>query len=194
MPAESWPARAWRLLRPGGPLARPSDRWEARLVVTAILLALIAVPVCGSHASRVYDSQVAIAREQQAERRQVTAVVLEGAQGPVAGGPETQVDDVEARWTLPDGAERTGEVSVPAGTDRGARIPIWVNSSGDPVPAPMTEFTALVVAFGVGLILWLGVVLGLALIVVGTHQVLERVRAAAWARDWAEFGPKTSDR
>lgn len=191
---ESWPARFWRLIHPGGPLVRPWDRWEARLLVTAILLAVVAVPVAGVLVSEVYVRHADLARAQQADRTQVTAVVLADAGSFVAGGPAVQVAEVPALWRLPDGTERSGPVSVPAGTDQGARLPIWVDGAGEPVPPPLSAFNALTIALSVGLLGWLGVVLVLTLVVLAVHLALDRVRAAAWAREWETLGQGRSGR
>jgi hypothetical protein len=190
----AWLLRFWRLLRPGGPLVRPWDRWEARLFLGAVLLALVAVPVAGLVVSQVYGTQAAIAREQQADRSPATALVLAEAGSFVAGGPASQVEEVPALWVLPDGTERTGPIAVPAGTDRGARLPIWVDGEGEPVPPPLSMFNALGIALSVGLLLWLGVVLVLALVVLAAHCALDRVRAAAWAREWERLGQGRSGR
>ncbi|GAB3572418.1 membrane protein [Amycolatopsis endophytica] len=186
--------RFWRLLRPEGPLARPWDRWEARLFLVAILLALVAVPVSVLVVSQVYGTQASIARAQQTDRSPVMALVLAEAGTFVAGGPVSQVQEVPALWVLPDGTERTGPIAVAAGTDRGARLPIWVDGEGEPVPPPLSMFNALGIALSVGLLLWLGVVLVLALVVLGVHCALDRARAAAWAREWERLGQGRSGR
>ncbi|WP_435581796.1 Rv1733c family protein [Amycolatopsis thermoflava] len=191
---ESWPVRFWRLIHPGGPLVRPWDRWEARLLVVAILLAVAAVPLAGLLVSGVYARQSELAREQQADRTQVTAVVLADAGAFVAGGPAVQVTEVPALWRLPDGTERSGPVSVPAGTDQGTRLPIWIDGAGEPVPPPLSAFSALSIALGVGLLGWLGVVLVLTLAVLAVHLALDRVRAAAWAREWETLSQGRSGR
>ncbi|GHE81492.1 membrane protein [Amycolatopsis deserti] len=191
---ESWPVRFWRLLHPGGPLVRPWDRWEARLTVVAILLAVVAVPVAGVLVSGVYARQADLARAQQADRTQVTALVLEDAGSFVAGGPAVQVVQVPALWRLPDGTDRTGPVTVPAGTDQGARVPIWVDGAGEPVPPPLSTFNAMSIALSIGLLVWLGVVLVLTLVVLAVHFALDRVRAAAWEREWEALGQGRSGR
>ncbi|MDQ0381630.1 Rv1733c family protein [Amycolatopsis thermophila] len=180
--------RFWRLLRPGGPLARPWDRWEARLLIAAILLALLAVPVSGALASDVYGRQAEVAREQQADRTRASALLLADADPFVTGGPAAQVDEVPARWLLPDGTDRTGSLQVPAGTHRGARVPIWIDRTGEPVPPPLSTFNALSIALSIALLVWLGVVLALAFVVFVVHFALDRLRAAAWAREWETLG------
>lgn len=191
---EPWPARFWRMLRPRGPLVRPWDRWEARLVVVAILLALVAVPVSGELVSGIYVRQAATARAQQADRTQVTALVLAPAARVVADGPGAQVDDVPALWRLPDGTERTGKISVAAGTDQGSRVRIWIDGAGNAVSPPLSTFTALSIALSVGLLVWLGVVLALTLAVLAVHLALDKVRAAAWAREWQTLSQGRSGR
>ncbi|MFD4193514.1 Rv1733c family protein [Amycolatopsis thermoflava] len=184
-PIMVWLGRQWRLISPGrGSLARAWDRAEAAVLATAVLAALVAVPVAGVVVSEVRAAQTAVSRQQQAERHEVDAVVLE------VTPPGLDSDDATATvvWRLPGGSDRTGTVPAGRGTEPGDRVPVWVDPAGEPVPTPLTASNALTVALAAGLLAWLGVVVVLGLLVALVRAGLDRLRLAAWEREWSEFG------
>ncbi|HEV8555675.1 MAG TPA: hypothetical protein VGR06_04660 [Actinophytocola sp.] len=85
-------------------------------------------------------------------RRPATATLIRDApEATGAGDLITAVSPVRARWTLPDGTERTGTVKASNGTRAGAPVPIWLDGAGNPVDAPVVRddrTTTITVATG----------------------------------------------
>ena len=190
MTGTTWLTRQLRWLGAGhNQLARPWDRLEAALVVTATILALSAIPIALTVGSEVRADALATAAAQRATRTETTAVLLDGA--PYAPSSEAQVASptpVEAWWRLPDGSERTGLITADPGTPEGARVAIWLDPAGDPVAQPMTATNALGAGLSVAVLVWAGVIVSLGLLLWLARLVLDRARAAAWAREWARMG------
>ena len=192
-PFTLWLTRQWRLLHPGrGSVARPSDRIEGAVLAVALVTALIAVPVAGIVVSTVYADQMAVSRQQTAERHEVSALVLTDAPPalPDDHSSAAQAETVTATWRLADGSDRTGPITVGAGTTAGTHVPIWVDPAGSAVPAPQTAAGAMSFALGLGLLVWCGVVVALAALVALVHRGLDRLRLTAWDREWARHGRK----
>ena len=77
-------------------------------------------------------------------RRPATAVLIRDAPEATGAGGDliTVVSPVRARWTLPDGTERTGTVKASNGTKAGTPVPIWLDGVGNPVDAPVVRAPA----------------------------------------------------
>lgn len=183
-------SRCRRRIHPGrNPLVRRSDRIQARLLLATVVGVLLAAVVAASLGGTSYRRQLAIAGAEAANRHPATAVLLADAQQPLTvndGTPSASLPvHVRARWELPNGVEQVGQVPVSYQADRGTEVPIWLNSSGDPVPRPTQPSDALLAGVLVGLFSWLavsGVLIGLYLLAV---RMLDRGRTAQWERDWA---------
>jgi hypothetical protein len=123
-----------------------------------------------------------------ATRHEVAAVTLQAAAPSSASSLATAW--VDARWTAPDGRQRTGQVQVANGTPKGSREKIWVTGSGDmaPPPLPASELSQMAdcAAAGAGI--------GLAILVLIARTVLRRAlnrqRMAAWDAGWAAVEPR----
>ena len=193
--AEPYPRRrAWlRGLWPDrNPLRRSSDRLAAAIVAAALVTFLVGAPIAALGAgwwAQAAASQVA--RAQHASWRQVPAVLVVGAPSAmdvgygVAAPPEAR-----ARWTAPDGTARRGYVVVPAGTQAGRTVRIWVDRAGWQTGPPLRPdqvtgqmVLAMVIApFTLGAVLVCAGTLGL--------QAVDRRRLAAWDADWQTTGPR----
>jgi hypothetical protein len=68
-----------------------------------------------------------------------TATLIRDAPEATGAGGDliTTVSLVRARWTLPDGTERTGSVKASNGTKAGTPVPVWLDDAGNPVDAPV---------------------------------------------------------
>ncbi len=175
------------------PLRRVSDRVE-----TLVLVALLAVFAGGSpfaaHASASWISALSQQelRAQQTDFRQVTAVLLDLPWTPSGYGVGL-APQADARWVAPDGAARTGIITVPAGAKAGAGVKIWTDLSGQVVtPLQRDQIamradlaaTAAVAALGVVLVIAAGTV----------RLALNRRRMAGWDADWLATGPRWTSR
>ena len=161
------------------PLRRRTDRIDAAIRVLTLILFLVAVP---------------LATAQQVAEHQVTAVLLRQAQSTGIPDPYTsvQMTQVLARWQLPGGAPRSGQVPAPAGARAGSIVPVWIDASGA-ITRPPPDHRVIV-----GDVCVTVVVTGLVAIAVvlgsGTlaRHVLDRRRMRAWAADWRTTGPRWS--
>ncbi|RPK80521.1 MULTISPECIES: hypothetical protein [Streptomyces] len=190
----------WGLLRGrGNPLRRATDRSEARVALGALLLLVIGAPAAGWAGGAVADASLQRSvRAQHEERHPVDAVVVGALPGRerFAGDPEGGSEPtaltwvVVASWQAPDGSPRTGEVATASRPGApGARVRIWTDAAGLPVPPPMDGRTARTHAVlgGIGtFLLAAGCVEAGRRVVVGR---MVRQRYARLDREWASAGP-----
>ncbi|WP_037305857.1 Rv1733c family protein [Amycolatopsis orientalis] len=184
-------SRAWHTVHPGrNPLARREDRIEAFTVLLAIILVIVALPVAAALASGVFAARAEQAAAEQATRYRVEATLLEDGAPIAIGGRAGIVDEtspVAATWVTREGDKRAGEVQATRGTKAGAKVPAWLDESGNPVAAPFTVLDARLVGIGTGVGLWLGF---LVFVLAGYRVVrvlLDRARSARWQEEWREF-------
>ncbi|MFB8027183.1 MULTISPECIES: hypothetical protein [unclassified Streptomyces] len=187
--------RRWR----HNPVCRRTDRHEAWVALTALLLMLLVAPVLGWKTGSLTDDALRRTVRAQHEQRHLTpAVVVRGPSGPsrFAQEPETAVTEssmrtsVVADWRAPDGTARRGTVSTAATkTAPGSPIRIWTDDSGNAATRPMDTSTAHTHAALAGL--------GAALAAAGLTEFARRVvvwrmmqrRYERLDRAWAEVGP-----
>lgn len=191
MSSPSTVERLWRRVHPGhNPLVRRIDRVEIRLMVTFVLLAILSIPLVAAVGSEIYVDRAAQANEQKLTRTATSAVLLEAAPDYQTGLRQDQTETgskVSARWHV-DGSERTGLVEAPFGAAEGTEIPIWVDRDGRLVAPPLTTADAAVVAIMSAAGLWVAVVAAVSLCCWLTREIINRVRYAAWDRDWLAMG------
>lgn len=180
----------WRW-RPNA-LRRRSDVVEAWTVLLVVFLLMFGAPAAGFAVGRwAHGDARAQAVAERAALDLVSAVIVENAPAsvPTAHGDERPMHWVQARWTEPDGGSRTGEARVPAGTERGDRADVWLDSAGRSVQAPPTDTAVWQFALSMGTCATAGVV---GIVLLG-HLVVRRVatrhRLAEWEQEWARTGP-----
>jgi hypothetical protein len=132
---------------------------------------------------------------QEADRHQVTALVLTLAPGSQPDGWDTAAAAaVPARWTAPNGRVITGTIPEPVGTAAGATVQVWVTADGQLTTEPLQDSQVA----GQVLLTQLLSVLGLAVvvIVIGAlgRRALDKRRMAAWDADWRATGPRWTAR
>lgn len=188
-------ARFWRRIHPGrNPLARRTDRVEGVLLLVVVLGMLIALPLAVLAGSATYRGQAAISEQQHATRHLVTATLTEDAPIPSPatdnGFVESGSSGVHARWTAPDGTQRTGTIPADPGTKSGATVPLWLTASGEPAPAPLNSSDITTTGILAGVFFWLASAI---LLVTGYwvgRFLLDRRRGSRWDREWATVGQK----
>jgi hypothetical protein len=192
-PTTTWTRVARRLGLDHNPLRRRSDVIEAWLLpVTVVTFLLLGPLVAGLIGLRVHADNAAA---QRAERswRQVPAVLLKAAPGPMMSdnGANAWLVWTPARWAA-DGGTRTGVVPAPSGTRAGATVRVWLDRTGAVRVPPLTPARAgdrIVVAMAFALAALAVFLAGLALV---TRAVLDRRRAADWEAAWLSVGPQWS--
>ncbi len=180
--------RMTRLLIGPSTLRRPSDRIEGAVMalLSAAFLAAVAIAVIAGW--RFCDTQNA-----QAARLHPTLAVLTPL--PPATAAQLPATDAPAKWRAPDGREMSGiltTASAPGiwGSQPGTRVPVWLTTSGVPVPAPPGPAAVLLTAVVIGTAEAGGVGIVLCICYLLLRLVLDRRRLAAWESDWALTGPR----
>jgi hypothetical protein len=185
-------SRLVRWLAGRNALRRPVDRIEGAILVvlSAALFAAVAVAaVLGTH---TYQSQ----RAASAGLRPAVAVLIQT--GPLYGAP-ARAGQAEARWRDPGGGERSGvltTVSAPGimGAAAGARIPVWLDRSGQPAAPPGGQVAMIVNALVLGVAMAGGAVVALLICYVLCRLALDRRRLTAWESAWSLTGPRWTTR
>ncbi len=181
----------------GNPLRRTTDRIEAAIRLSIIILLVGAVPIAAVAVGQRAD-QLAIRRAhaQQAGDHLVNAVLLRPASVTGIPDPYTSVQYtwVLARWQPPDRPARSGDVLAPAGSRPGSTVPTWIDASGA-VTSPPPQHREIVgdvcVAVAATCLLSLLVLLGSATL---ARRILDRWRLDAWEAEWRASGPLGSGR
>jgi hypothetical protein len=182
--------RLGRLLGLGrNPLRRHLDILESRLLAGLTAAFLVGTPLLGIMAGQV--AHQAGLREVQAQQgwRQVTATLLTA---PPRTTTAVVLSLAQARWQVPGGAERVGQIPVPAKAQRGSTVPIWVSQQGTLESQPLTRRQATSFAWTAGVAAGLGLAVLLALLAYLIHLRMNRRRLAVWEADWAATGPRWS--
>jgi hypothetical protein len=172
----------WRLR--SSPLRRRSYAVEAWAFHTGALIAVTGAERAGAATARHLDERYA---QQRLERRSTHAVLTQAAPETYNGGTKVAVP---AHWTAPDGTARTGAVKVTIGSSRGTVVEVWTDARGSivakPLPAPAAHVQAGVTGGATAFTSCAGVLLGCGI----TSRLLDRRRAARWATEWAQVGPR----
>ena len=182
-----------RLLAGRNALRRPVDRIEGVVLVAVSAAFLVAVAVASILGAHTYQSQ----RAASVGLRPVVAVLIKA--GPFFYGSPAQLGRAEARWRDPRGGEQSGvltSTTTPAiiGAAAGARIPIWLDRSGQPVAAPSGQVTMIVNALAVGAAVAGGAGIALLISYALCRLALDRRRLAAWESAWSLTGPRWTTR
>ncbi|WP_345378907.1 Rv1733c family protein [Pseudonocardia yuanmonensis] len=174
---------------------RRTDRIEDAVAVLLCALGVVAMVLAGLVGAAAHGAVSARAFEEAADRSRVLATVTDSSAGPAVTdgvGPGTR--RARAIWTAPDGAPRSGVVTVPMSATTGSAVPVWTDRSGTPVPAPTSPRAGLLV--GVVAAGW--VALAAVLLLLAAWRLVRRWTArrndAEWTRRWAEVEPEWSGR
>lgn len=180
--------RMWRWR--ANPLKRRSDRVEAWVVLIAFLLAAV-----GGMTAAVLTWSAArdVAQEQRVERQRVPAVVTQPADPEAREtfykAPNADTTRVPVRWSAPDGTVRHGTAEVPDGSRAGTSVAVWIGPDGGQTAAPPGTAMAVLQA-GLCAGLASGTVVALVCAAqAGVRGRIDRRRATAWERAWAEVEP-----
>ena len=179
------------------PLRRGTDRIEAALRLTIMILLVAAVPIAAVAVGRQADHlALRQAQAQRAADHLVTAVLLLNAPATGTPDPYTSVQTawVPARWQPPGSPTRTGLVLALAGARKGSTVRTWIDASGAVTDPPLDHrdvtgqvcvavMTTCLVSL---LVLLAGSALG--------RCALDRRRMKAWEAQWRASEPLWSGR
>ena len=185
-------SRLVRWLAGRNALRRPVDRIEGALLVALFAAFLVAMTLASILAAHTYQSQ----RAASAGLRPALATLIQA--GPPYGSL-ARFGQAEARWRDPVVGEQSGiltTVTTPGitGTAVGARIPVWLDRSGQPVAPPAGQVAMIVNALAVGAAAAGGAAVALLISYVLCRLVLDRRRLAAWESAWSLTGPRWTTR
>jgi phosphate/sulfate permease len=184
----------WR----GNPLCRTSDRAEAWVALTALLLMVFVAPLIGVLVGGAAQSALQRSvREQHEARHRVTATVVRPLErSPLTVDPEGASSGEELRsrvlaaWSGPDGSRHEGPLLV--GIDRpgsGDRFALWTDARGRAVARPLDSATAATHAVLAGI----GTAVVTAALVEAARRIvlwrLVRRRYARLEQEWERAGP-----
>lgn len=181
--------------RPDDPsLLRPTDRARRAVRRAQLALAGLALVLALPAGAAVQSDELERSRLAAVTLTPVQAELLEpaafGTQGAVVGAPAR----VTARWTGPDGTERTDRLWAEPGLPRGATIPVWVDAGGTVAAPPGTaagaEVSGWITALGVTVSLW-GALIGLGML---ARRALDATDDRRWTAEWALVEPRWSGR
>jgi hypothetical protein len=183
-------SRLVRWLAGRNALRRPVDRVEGAVLVVLSAVLIVAVAVAAVLGTHAYQSE----RAASASLHPAVAVLIQA-------GPSyslTRIGRAEARWRDQEGGKRSGvltTVSAPiVGAAAGARIPVWLDRSGQPVAPPASRVAMIFNALAKGAAAAGGAGVTLLICYVLCRLVLDRRRLAAWESAWSLTGPRWTTR
>jgi hypothetical protein len=178
------------------PLRRRTDRVEAWLRLALACAVVLCGPVLiGWAGTAAYRSVLAATDRERARLYQVDAVLLQDAvglayvRGEEAGWPVP----TRARWTAPDGRQRTGELVTETAAPAGSEIVIWTDLHGDIVDTTHGR-TPAGAAVGAGLAVGLAIAGVYSSLLLVIRRSLNRRRMASWQLEWTVVEPRWSGR
>ncbi|WP_024805056.1 hypothetical protein [Nocardia sp. BMG51109] len=183
--------RIWRMtpwIR--NPLLRPSDRLEGVVRIVAVVVVLVAIPMCGAIGTARYGSAVVEARAENAAKVEVAATLLDDPV-LVASSTTTGVYDdrnhAAVQWNR-DGQIGAATIEVARTAKAGERVALWLGPDGRPADPPSTtSASAAWRAVGLGLGILAEIWLGTAAVVWLTAWVFGRRRQERWTREWRQI-------
>ncbi|WP_157979553.1 Rv1733c family protein [Kribbella monticola] len=189
--SEQWVLMQARRLGFGrNPLRRGFDRIEAALFWCALLLALLLVPAAAALGTSVSAASERAAVHQRSQLRQVEAHALEDG-GPIFPATPGQAGvRVRVGWQDETGWPQEGRTIVANGTKAGSAVTIWLDRNGAIAKPPRQSTDSSALGGLVGIIT---VMLGWLLLAALSRLArvpLDRRRALAWEREWAEVSPR----
>jgi hypothetical protein len=192
--------RTGRFLRPDrNQLRRRTDRIEARIIVIMLACMLLGAPILAVLVG--HTVLAAGTRKEQAAAATLYRVPARLLTGPTKaealGSGQFSIvwsGTARARWTAPDGTQRTGEINVSSGANAGSTAWLWTNVDGRAASPPISRpaLTALAITLAAVTPLLLGLLLAVGYRV--ARFGLDRSRLAEWERAWWLIGPEWTGR
>lgn len=178
----SYMLRCWRC-RPwsANPLMRWPDRLLAAVRLVGVMAVLVSIPIAGAVGSVAYTDDAAQVRVARSQTTAVDALVLDR---PRHTSPHIRRATVS--WTGAAGSTVT-TVPVLRGVDKGDRIQVWLDSSGNPTSAPRPPVSAVLYGIGVALLIICGTGFLAWCSAALTERVVMSRRKAAWDQQLSQM-------
>jgi hypothetical protein len=174
-------AGSWlRRLLARNALVRTSDRIEAIAMVTAVLFAVVAVPVAGALGTAVYDNRVRALAGERLIRHEVEAAATHDSWQTWL--PYQTSTSTPVQWQFA-GRTHSDILSTPEKMKNGDHTSIWVNAAGERTVPPLSDNDAAAEAAMLALGLWTAVA-GVGAAACALLRIrLNHVRFADWDRE-----------
>jgi hypothetical protein len=187
----------WQLVRrllgrDRNPLWRRVDQVEAWAMTAVLALGILAFVVLGVLAGhRAYSLGLAEQRADRGWRPAIATLEQSAAQSADNAG---WVAWVPARWQLPDGQHRSGDVATELDARAGQKVTIWVNSAGQQTTPPLNSVGVCDQVLSAVLWVLLATAAAAAITAGSIRLLCYRRRMAGWQRAWDAVGPTWSRR
>ncbi|WP_139279736.1 Rv1733c family protein [Rhodococcoides yunnanense] len=182
--------RLWRL-GPwnASPLMRRSNRTAFVAVATAVAVVLALVPVCALLGALTYTRIEAQSTMDAETHHRIEAVVVEIPAPHAAPAEYASVADYYAtvEWKSDTGLQHDEQIKVPARTDTGQTVEIWVDDAGNRVDTPKTGLESAVLGVAAAIGTWVGSTLLLAIAVATMCGIGRRARMRQWDLEWRDL-------
>ena len=173
------------------PLRRIADRAETAVMCALVVVFAVCAPFAVTAASQwAYHTAHRIQQVQDASWHRVPAVLLTGVPRSLDDPyGVTDLTEVPAKWTAPDGSQRTGHVAAADGVTAGTVVTLWTDYTGRQTGPPLRygqvkDRARLAGVGGVAALVLLLVACGML-----ARRWLDRWRLAAWESEWRATGP-----
>ncbi|MFI7061744.1 hypothetical protein ACIBL3_12225 [Kribbella sp. NPDC050124] len=118
------------------PLRRRADKIESAIILSALLVAVLAIPAAVAVGTAVQDASEHAADQRRALLTEVPARTLEDAETWSGAAPGVVMSWAKVGWADAAGLPREGWSFVPVGTMKGSDVTIWLDPSGAVSPPP----------------------------------------------------------
>jgi hypothetical protein len=176
---EGWLRWRLRQLLGRNALVRPSDRFEAVLLLLVAVASAVMIAVAGAIGTATHEARLLDYQHQAQTVHPVAATVLwtEGAASSVDGAPL-----IGARWSA-NGVAHTATFNWDHPVAVGDDIRIWVDRTGHRAGAPDPAGRAATDAVAAAVVAWGVVTGGGTALFVSVRYLLDRRRRATWDRE-----------
>lgn len=186
----SWGVRVVLLAMRRDPRCRRSDRVEAATLVSAMLLAILAIPVSVVVGIVVLHSSMATVHREAIDRHQVTTTVISSTSAGIAA-PAVTKSNVTVQWRRSNGLLVSAGLAVAGEPKVGSHLAVWATNDGRVVSPPLTTSQAEGRAYAIAIGVALGVLSLIYLVLFTVRETLLRRRVRAWDAEWIEVGSRT---
>jgi len=169
------------------PLARRSDRIQARALILALALMVMAIYPATLVSEQTYTTRAqSIAAEASASHSVEATALANSTAAPSPSEAPSTTFLARVRWTARDGVhETTTKVEKPV--KAGEQVRIWLDDQGKITGAPRNDTDARIDSFGVAVFAWLAIAAVVGAMMAGLRSALRRTRDREWDRGLQEL-------
>lgn len=182
----SRPRRIWRCAPwSTNSLMRTSDRFLAALAISAVVAALMAIPLAATVGTSVYASDRERSEQQHNTYDRWNATVTTSSPANPAT-KDIPTGQKVVTWAM-NGTERTEPLIDHFSARPGQTITVWTNSDGEQVRAPMETSLAAVDGIAAAVLLCCATIFGLFLTVRIAQAWITHRNLNTWEKEWRDI-------